>query len=368
MEFKSNNFQILFTFVLLLIFGEIMVLSSSMVRAESIYDNPFFFASRQAIFISIGFIIFCFFLLIPSDLLRKFDWLLLILSLILLVALFFPGVGTEVNGSMRWIRFGPINIQPSEVAKFCMLIYISGYCVRRLEEISSTSGFLRPLFVLTLFASLILIQPDYGSTAILCLIVMVLLFFAGISFYQFLILITLFLILGAIAIFLEPYRLIRLLSFIDPFEDIQDSGWQLAQSLISLGQGGWFGLGLGNSIQKNLFLPEAHTDFIFAILVEELGIIGGVCLILIYVFLLISIFKVSFESFNKIRPFQGYLCFGIGFLISLQVILNIGVNIGLLPTKGLTLPFISYGGTSLLVMMSLIAIVVRINNENKFYK
>ncbi len=128
---------------------------------------------------------------------------------------------------------------------------------------------------------------------------MVLLFFAGISFYQFLILITLFLILGAIAIFLEPYRLIRLLSFIDPFEDIQDSGWQLAQSLISLGQGGWFGLGLGNSIQKNLFLPEAHTDFIFAILVEELGIIGGVCLILIYVFLLISIFKVSFESFNK---------------------------------------------------------------------
>ena len=172
----------------------------------------------------------------------------------------------------------------------------------------------------------------------------------------------------AIAIFLEPYRLIRLLSFIDPFEDIQDSGWQLAQSLISLGQGGWFGLGLGNSIQKNLFLPEAHTDFIFAILIEELGIIGGVCLILIYVFLLISIFKVSFESFNKIRPFQGYLCFGIGFLISLQVILNIGVNIGLLPTKGLTLPFISYGGTSLLVMMSLIAIVVRINNENKFYK
>ena len=248
MELKSNNFQILFTFVLLLIFGEIMVLSSSMVRAESIYDNPFFFASRQAIFISIGFIIFCFFLLIPSDFLRKFDWLLLIISLILLVALFFPGVGTEVNGSMRWIRFGPINIQPSEVAKFCMLIYISGYCVRRLEEISSTSGFLRPLFVLTLFASLILIQPDYGSTAILCLIVMVLLFFAGISFYQFLILITLFLILGAIAIFLEPYRLIRLLSFIDPFEDIQDSGWQLAQSLISLGQGGWFGLGLGLSL------------------------------------------------------------------------------------------------------------------------
>ena len=269
---------------------------------------------------------------------------------------------------MRWIRFGPINIQPSEVAKFCMLIYISGYCVRRIEEISSTSGFLRTLFILTLFASLILIQPDYGSAAILCLIVMVLLFFAGISFYQFLILIMLFLILGAIAIFFEPYRLIRLLSFVDPFEDIQDSGWQLAQSLISLGQGGWFGLGLGNSIQKNLFLPEAHTDFIFAILVEELGIIGGVVLISMYVFLLIGIFKVSFESFNKIRPFQGYLCFGIGFLISLQVILNIGVNIGLLPTKGLTLPFISYGGTSLLVMMSLIAIVVRINNENNFYK
>ena len=365
MELKSNNFQILFTFVLLLIFGEIMVLSSSMVRAESIYDNPFFFASRQAIFISIGFIIFCFFLLIPSDFLRKFDWLLLILSLILLVALFFPGVGTEVNGSMRWIRFGPINIQPSEVAKFCMLIYISGYCVRRLEEISSTSGFLRPLFVLTLFASLILIQPDYGSTAILCLIVMVLLFFAGISFYQFLILITLFLILGAIAIFLEPYRLIRLLSFIDPFEDIQDSGWQLAQSLISLGQGGWFGLGLGNSIQKNLFLPEAHTDFIFAILVEELGIIGGMLLIFLYITMLIGLIFISFDSFKKDRLFQGYLVFGVFLLISIQALFNIAVNIGLLPTKGLTLPFISYGGTSIIIMLSLMGIVLRINNENK---
>ena len=365
MELKSNNFQILFTFVLLLILGEIMVLSSSMVRAESIYDNPFFFASRQAIFISIGFIIFCFFLLIPSDFLRKFDWLLLILSLILLVALFFPGVGTEVNGSMRWIRFGPINIQPSEVAKFCMLIYISGYCVRRLEEISSTSGFLRPLFVLTLFASLILIQPDYGSTAILCLIVMVLLFFAGISFYQFLILITLFLILGAIAIFLEPYRLIRLLSFIDPFEDIQDSGWQLAQSLISLGQGGWFGLGLGNSIQKNLFLPEAHTDFIFAILVEELGIIGGMFLIFLYVTMLIGLIFISFDSFKKDRLFQGYVVFGVFLLISIQALFNIAVNIGLLPTKGLTLPFISYGGTSIIIMLSLMGIVLRINNENK---
>ena len=342
-----------------------MVLSSSMVRAESIYDNPFFFASRQAIFISIGFIIFCFFLLIPSDFLRKFDWLLLILSLILLVALFFPGVGTEVNGSMRWIRFGPINIQPSEVAKFCMLIYISGYCVRRLEEISSTSGFLRPLFVLTLFASLILIQPDYGSTAILCLIVMVLLFFAGISFYQFLILITLFLILGAIAIFLEPYRLIRLLSFIDPFEDIQDSGWQLAQSLISLGQGGWFGLRLGNSIQKNLFLPEAHTDFIFAILVEELGIIGGMLLIFLYVTMLIGLIFISFDSFKKDRLFQGYVVFGVFLLISIQALFNIAVNIGLLPTKGLTLPFISYGGTSIIIMLSLMGIVLRINNENK---
>ena len=368
LDFKSNNFQILFTFVLLLVFGEVMVLSSSMARAESIYDNPFFFASRQAIFISIGFIVFCFFLLIPSDYLRKFDWLFLLVSFILLVALFFPGVGTEVNGSMRWIRFGPINIQPSEVAKFCMLIYISGYCVRRLEEISSTSGFLRPLLILALFSSLILIQPDYGSAAILCLIVMALLFFAGISLHQFLILIILFIILGGIAIFFEPYRLIRLLSFVNPFEDIQDSGWQLAQSLISLGQGGWLGLGLGNSIQKNLFLPEAHTDFIFAILIEELGIIGGIALILIYIFLLIGVFKVSLESFHKIRPFQGYLCFGIGFLISLQVILNIGVNIGILPTKGLTLPFMSYGGTSLLVMMSLIAIVVRINNENKFYR
>ncbi len=303
-----------------------MVLSASMSEGVEMRNDPFFFAYRQMIFIALGLFAFGVLLIVPSDFLNQMDVYLLVVGFILLLALFFPGIGYEAKGSLRWIDLGPIKIQPSEVAKLCLLVYIAGYSVRAM------------------------------------------LFFAGISFSHFMLLIGLFIILGVIAVYAEPYRMLRLLSFMDPFDDVLGSDWQLYQSLVSFGQGGWFGLGLGNSIQKNLFLPEAHTDFIFAILVEELGIIGGVCLILIYVFLLISIFKVSFESFNKIRPFQGYLCFGIGFLISLQVILNIGVNIGLLPTKGLTLPFISYGGTSLLVMMSLIAIVVRINNENKFYK
>tara|TARA_Y100001970_G_scaffold211327_1_gene257930 strand:- start:138 stop:782 length:645 start_codon:yes stop_codon:yes gene_type:complete len=210
-------------------------------------------------------------------------------------------------------------------------------------------------------------QPDLGSTAIICFLVVGILFYAGISFFQICLLVLLIILLGYLAISSSPMRLARVLAFTDPFalDVVQNAGWQLSNSLISIGQGGWLGLGLGNSFQKSFFLPEAHTDFIFAILVEELGIIGGLFLIFLYMTMFVGLIFISFESFKKDRLFQGYVVFGVFLLISMQALFNIAVNIGLLPTKGLTLPFISYGGTSIIIMLSLMGIVLRINNENK---
>jgi cell division protein FtsW len=347
--------------------GLVMVASSSIYIADDLTGNPFHFASRQMFFVSMGLLSMSLFLLIPSDLLYKFDWIFMLISIGLLIALFIPDVGTSVNGSIRWIRLGPINIQPSELCKFSLILYISGYSVRRMSEIDSLRSFLKPLFLLFTISLLVMSQPDLGSTAIICLLVVAILFYAGISFFQFSLLSILIALLGYMAISTSPMRLARVLAFTDPFAEdvVRNAGWQLSNSLISIGQGGWFGLGIGNSFQKNFFLPEAHTDFIFAILVEELGIIGGLFLIFLFLILFIGILKVALDSFSKDRLFQGYASFGILILIAIQSLFNIAVNIGLLPTKGLTLPFISYGGTSIIIMMSLIAIVLRINKENK---
>ena len=221
--------------------------------------------------------------------------------------------------------------------------------------------------ILSLLSLLILLQPDLGSTVIICSLVLIMLFFAGISFSQFLFLISVLGFLAYIAIIYTPFRLARLVSFRDPFapEFELSSGWQLSNALIGIGRGDLFGIGLGNSIQKNLYLPEPHTDFIFAIILEETGIIGGFLLMLLFILLITSIVQISFDALRQNRLFQGYVCFGIGSLLSIQSIFNIGVNIGLLPTKGLTLPFISYGGASLIIFMLMMGIVFRVDFENR---
>ena len=346
----KNSLLILIPFISLMSLGLVMVTSSSIYVADDLTGNPFYFASRQMLFISIGLISMSIFLLIPSDILYKLDWIFMLISIVLLITLFIPDIGTSVNGSIRWIRAGPINIQPSELCKFSLILYISGYSVRRMSEIDSLRSFLKPLFLLFIISVLIMSQPDLGSTAIICLLVVSILFYAGISFIEFSLLSILIALLGYMAISTSPMRLARVLAFTDPFAEdvVRNAGWQLSNSLISIGQGGWFGLGVGNSFQKNFFLPEAHTDFIFAILVEELGIIGGLLLISLFVILFIGILKVALDSFGKERLFQGYVSFGILILIAIQSLFNIAVNIGLLPTKGLTLPFISYGGSSMI--------------------
>ena len=367
MNITRNDILIILPLSFLLILGMIMVTSSSIYVADDMTSNPFYFAQRQSLFIAIGLIAMTSFLVIPSTFLYKTDWIFMLLSILLLIALFIPDVGTSVNGSIRWIRLGPINIQPSEICKFSLILYISGYSIRRISEIDSLRGFLKPLSLLFIISILIMSQPDLGSTAIVCILVVGILFYAGISFFQLGLLILLIALLGYLAITTSPMRLARVLAFTDPFaaDVVLNAGWQLSNSLISIGQGGWFGVGLGNSFQKSFFLPEAHTDFIFAILVEELGIIGGMVLILLFIVLFVGLISISYDSFRKNRYFQGYVVFGTFLLISIQMLFNIAVNIGLLPTKGLTLPFISYGGTSIIIMLSLMGIVLRINNENK---
>ena len=367
MYITRNDILIILPLSFLIILGLIMVTSSSIYVADDMTSNPFYFAQRQSLFIAIGLIAMTSFLVIPSTFLYKTDWIFMLLSILLLIALFIPDVGTSVNGSIRWIRLGPINIQPSEICKFSLILYISGYSIRRISEIDSLRGFLKPLSLLFIISILIMSQPDLGSTAIVCILVVGILFYAGISFFQLGLLILLIVLLGYLAITTSPMRLARVLAFTDPFaaDVVLNAGWQLSNSLISIGQGGWFGVGLGNSFQKSFFLPEAHTDFIFAILVEELGIIGGMVLILLFIVLFVGLISISYDSFRKNRYFQGYVVFGTFLLISIQMLFNIAVNIGLLPTKGLTLPFISYGGTSIIIMLSLMGIVMRINNENK---
>ena len=360
-----ENILIIFPYICLLFIGMVMVASSSVYVSEDIYGTPFHFASRQIIFFTIGIFATIIALSIPSNLFLTFDWVILLGAFLLLIALFFPGVGTEVNGSLRWIRVGPINIQPSEVSKLALVIYISGYCVRRLGEINTSLGFFRPLIVLTFFGLLIMSQPDLGSTLVIGALVIAILFFAGISFFQFSLLISLMGSLAATAIYLEPYRYIRFISFTEPFENFYGPGWQLSNALLGIGRGEWFGMGLGNSLQKNLYLPEPHTDFIFAVIVEEFGLIGGFIVILLFALLIYGILATSIKALELDKLFQGLFAFGAGILIAIQVVFNIGVNLGLLPTKGLTLPFISYGGTSLILFMFLVGMVLRINFENK---
>ena len=367
MKISKNDILIIFPLCSLIILGLIMVTSSSIYIAEDMTSDPFYFAKRQSFFLAIGIIVLLAFLLVPSEFLLKTDWIFMLMSILLLAALFLPDVGTSVNGSIRWIRIGPINIQPSEICKLSLILYISGYSVRRMSEINSLRSFLKPLILLFIISVLIMGQPDLGSTAIICILVVGILFYAGISFFQLVLLSLLIVLLGYLAISTSPMRLARVLAFTDPFaiDVVQNVGWQLSNSLISIGQGGWLGVGLGNSFQKSFFLPEAHTDFIFAILIEELGILGGLILISLYVTLFIGLLSIAFDSFKKNRLFQGYTIFGVFLLVVIQVFFNIAVNIGLLPTKGLTLPFISYGGTSIIIMLSLMGIVLRINNENK---
>ncbi len=358
---------LLFSAVSLVLAGFLMITSASMEVAGLRYDSPFFFALRHLVFILIGSVVAGVAFLLPSRFwLHTGHWWLLG-AFLLLVAVLIPGVGREVNGSSRWIPLGPINLQASELAKLFMIMYLAGYLVRRLEEVRSQwSGFVKPMLVVAVFIVLLLLEPDFGAVVVIMATVLGMIFLSGMRLGQFLLVIVASIGLVAGMAVSQPYRMQRLITFLDPWADPFGSGYQLSQAQIAFGRGEWFGLGLGNSVQKLFYLPEAHTDFVFSVLAEELGMVGALAVLVLFAILIVRAFYIGRQAEYLHRHYQGYICYGIGLVFSIQALINIGVNVGVLPTKGLTLPLVSYGGSSLMVSLVMLALLSRVHFEN-FY-
>jgi len=309
----------------------------------------------------VGFITYS----IPTNLWQKTRWLCLLAVFILLGLVLVPGIGKVVNGSRRWIDLGLFGLQASELAKLGVIIFLAGYLVKQQKNVEqSFSAFIRPLSVVVLVGVLLMLEPDFGATAVMMGITMGMLFLGGVRIIHF----TIFMCISVGSLWMvaisSPYRVKRILSFLDPWQHSQDSGYQLVQSLIAIGRGEWFGVGLGNSMQKLFYLPEAHTDFVFAIYAEEFGLFGVLILVSLFVYLLYRAFGIARVSMSLSRPYQAYLASGIGIWIGLQALVNIGVNLGALPTKGLTLPLISYGGSNLITICIALALLLRVHKEN----
>ncbi|WP_299200286.1 putative lipid II flippase FtsW [uncultured Amphritea sp.] len=348
----------------LILIGFVMISSASIEVAAVRNSNPFFYMIRHGVFILIGLAVALVVLRIPvSFWQRSGPWLLLVGFVLLVLVLV---VGREVNGSVRWISLGPINLQASEVAKFTMVIYLSGYLVRRLTEVrSSWKGIAKPALPLAFFVFLMILEPDFGAAVVLMASVMGMIFLGGMKFSQFaMIVVGCAVVIPSLAM-LQPYRVVRLKTFLDPWADPFGSGYQLAQAQIAFGRGDWFGEGLGNSVQKLFYLPEAHTDFVFSVLAEEMGLVFALLVVGLYGLMAVRMFRIGRRAEKLQAFFMAYVTYGFAIMLTGQALINIGVNVGALPTKGLTLPLVSYGGSSLVVSCVMIAIVMRIDYEMK---
>ncbi len=351
-------------YLTLVCIGLVMVASASIGIADQQTQDPFYFAKRQFLRILMSLALMWFACKIPLGFWKNNGMVLMLGSIILLAGVLIPGVGHTVNGSTRWLNFGLFTFQVSEVAKLFLIIYLSGYLIRRGDEVqTNTMGFIKPMLILAVASGLLVMEPDFGAAAVLLMTGLGLMFLGGVRFGQFVLFVIGTLCIMVLLAVSSPYRLARITSFIDPWADPFNSGFQLTQSLIAIGSGGWFGSGLGGSIQKLFYLPEAHTDFMFAIFAEEFGFIGQIGLISLFALFAWRCFAIAKMALQKEQAFGAYLAYGVGLLITLQAAINIGVNMGALPTKGLTLPFISYGGNSILSMSFAVGLVLRVYYE-----
>ena len=357
--------SVMLTIVLALLMGGFVILASASISiSDSAANNPFFYVQRQLIAAAIGGAAGFVCLFIPMQVWRSLGPLVLFVGFLLLIVVLIPGIGYEVNGSTRWVRIGIMNLQVSEPARLCFLMALAGYLVRRNKSLREEFlGFLRPMVVLSIACILLLAEPDFGAAVVLLATAMVMMFVAGARIRDFLLfLVAAFIALAALAI-LSPYRMKRITGFLDPWADPFNSGFQLTQSLIAIGRGEWFGVGLGDSVQKLFYLPEAHTDFVFAVYAEEFGLLGSLVLIALFLALLWRVFKLAMRAADAERFFEAYIAIGLGTWLGIQAFINIGVNMGMLPTKGLTLPLISYGRSSLIITMICISLLLRIHHE-----
>lgn len=346
--------------------GLLMMTSASIVVSDRLMQQPFYFLVKQFIFLMLGTLLGCVIMKVDTYYWQKLGGPLLLWTMLMLALVLIPGVGHNVNGSARWLGYGPLSFQVSELAKLMVVVYMAGYLVRQNHAVQrSFSGFLRPLLILGVVAVLLLKEPDFGATVVLTATTLGLMFLAGMRLRNFAVLLFAVLVMLMLVAVSAPYRLLRLTTFLNPWDRPFDSGYQLTQSLIAFGRGGWFGVGLGNSIQKMFYLPEAHTDFLFAVIAEELGMFGMLLVMLLFLGLVIRIFLIGRQAQYLQRHFSGFLAYGLGLWIAIQFTVSIGVNSGLLPTKGLTLPLMSYGGSSVLVSCMVIALLLRIDYENR---
>ena len=360
------DFPLLAGCLALLGLGLVMIASASSEVAAAQSGNPLYHMIRHLIYLVIGTAAALATLLVPMALWQRYSGTLLLAAVVLLILVLLPGIGREVNGAKRWIGFGIFNLQPSELAKLFSVMFIAAYLVRRQTEVrEKLTGFIKPMLVLGPIAALLLAEPDFGATVVLVGAAIAMLFLGGVNLLRFIPLAAGVLGLGVLVMTNQAYRLQRLTNFVDPWADQYGAGYQLSQALIAFGRGEWFGVGLGNSIQKQFYLPEAHTDFVFAVLAEELGMVGALITVALFVFVSVRALYIGLWAEKAKQFFSAYVAYGLAFLWIGQVLINIGVNVGLLPTKGLTLPFLSYGGSSLVICCVSLALLLRIEWERR---
>lgn len=352
--------------VLLLCFGLVMVSSASMTVGDRLAGDPFFYIYRHLFAMGLGVACAVLFFQAPMVQWQKAGPLLVFFAMLLLMLLLVPGVGKTVNGATRWIPLGIFNLQSSEFMKLFMVLYIAGYLVRRQDEVArSFWGFAKPMLLLVITSSLILMQPDFGTTVVLFATALGMLFLGGVVLYQFATLIFVSGIAGWALIYFSPYRWQRMTTFLNPWDDPFNTDFQLSQALIAFGRGEISGVGLGSGIQKQFYLPEAHTDFIMAVVGEEFGLIGTLSVIFLFAFITWRAFQIGVRAEERGERFSAYTAYGLGLWLGLQAFINIGVNVGMLPTKGLTLPFMSYGSNSIIVVCMVMALLFRIDYESR---
>ncbi|MFN0038771.1 MAG: putative lipid II flippase FtsW [Burkholderiales bacterium] len=354
---------------LLIALGLVMVYSSSIAIAEggaASGNQPTYYLVRHGIYIliSLAMALLCF--QFPMRFWQQAAPYLFVLGILLLILVLIPGIGREVNGSRRWLSFGLLNLQPSELMKLFAVLYAADYTVRKAALMHSfRKGFLPMFAVMFYTGALLLCEPDFGAFAVITVVAMGVLFLGGMNWRLFASLIVLLLIGFVLLIWTSPYRLQRVIGFMDPWSDPFGKGYQLSHSLIAFGRGEWFGVGLGASVEKLLYLPEAHTDFLLAVIAEELGYAGVMAVILMFLWLIWRAFAIGNRAARMERYFSALVAQGVGLWLGIQAIVNMGVNMGVLPTKGLTLPLLSYGGSGLLANCCALAILLRVDFENR---
>jgi len=348
----------------LIALGLLMVGSASMVISDRQYGFAFYYLIRQVIYVSLGIVVAWVATRVPLRLWEKYSRSLCLFGLFVLLLVLVPGIGRTVNGSRRWIHLGIVSLQVSEFVKLTAVLYLSSYLARFRNQVKeSLSGFIKPMILLAIIGVLLLLEPDFGGFIVISVTFLALLFVAEARFMPFCVMFFFVLVcLGLLAV-ASPYRLLRLTTFLDPWKHAFSSGYQLTQSLIAFGRGGVLGVGLGNSIQKLFYLPEAHSDFVFAVLAEELGLLGELFLISLYIFFVTRLIVVANKAARFEMFYAKYVAYGVAFWLSCQALINMGVNCGILPTKGLTLPFISYGGSSMIVTSLAVGVVLRVAYE-----